>query len=217
MKIQVFSLLLYIFALVFGIFFLQPSFEDFLKLTKGVKLLEDNIAQEKKYFEELKILQKELEKYKEKTDKINFALPDQVNIVSLYKDLQNLSSISGLLFKEISYSVQPFKEKSSESQQGLTFQDNFATEGSLMAQTLQQPSQQQSFAGSEFVPEAPSLKVVQLSFNAEGTYRGLKEFIIRSRMSPRVLNIRNIKISKREDLKNIKILKFEFKLDAYSY
>ena len=91
-------------ALILGVMFAWPKFQEIREIQKEVKEKEARIQYEENYFSELRTTKIELEKYKTELAKISSALPSGVDfsVPSLFNFIQKAVSQSGLVLKSIS-------------------------------------------------------------------------------------------------------------------
>jgi Tfp pilus assembly protein PilO len=98
-------------ALIFGIFFVLPKYQELDILWQKIERREEELAKRKEYFQELQNTAEELKNYPEQLAKINSALPADPDLPALFDFIQKAASQSGLFLKSISHSAaQPSSE-----------------------------------------------------------------------------------------------------------
>ena len=92
-------------ALIFGIIFIVPKYQELDRLWQNIERKEEEVAKRKEYLQGLRNTAEELKNYSEQLDKINFALPPEPDLPALFDFLQKAASQSGLFLKSISHSA----------------------------------------------------------------------------------------------------------------
>lgn len=115
MSKPVINIIFIILALVFGIIFVLPKYQELDLWWQKIDRQEENIAKRKEHFQDLRNTAEELEDYSEQLTKINSALPSDPNLPVLFDFLQRAASQSGLYLKSISH----LSTKSSSEIEGL--------------------------------------------------------------------------------------------------
>ncbi|MFH1841321.1 MAG: type 4a pilus biogenesis protein PilO [Candidatus Nealsonbacteria bacterium] len=87
-------------AVVLGVFFLWPRYQDFQILQANIENKESELQSKKEYFSQIREAAEKLQDYKENLSKISSALPSAPDVSSLFNFLQNISSEAGLVLEE---------------------------------------------------------------------------------------------------------------------
>lgn len=91
-----------LFVLVFGSLFLMPKYQDFAMQNSEIKIKKQELEEVKKYYTNINQTMQELQKYGDQISKIDSSLPSDFSLASLLNFLQQTSSQSGLVLKNIS-------------------------------------------------------------------------------------------------------------------
>lgn len=98
-------------ALIFGIIFVLPKYQELDRLWQNIGREEEELSKRKEDLQDLRNTAEELKSYQDQLAKINFALPPDPDLPALFDFLQKAASQSGLFLKSISHSAtQPSSE-----------------------------------------------------------------------------------------------------------
>ena len=98
-------------ALIFGVVFVLPKYQELDVLWQKIDRQEEEVAKRKEYLQSLRKIAEELNNYQEQLDKINSALPSDSDLPALFDFLQRAASQSGLFLRSVSHSdSQPSSE-----------------------------------------------------------------------------------------------------------
>lgn len=101
-----------IIALIIGVFWSWPSYQAFLALRQEQNQKAQDVQTRTHYFNDLAALREKLQTFQTQLALLDWALPNDSSIPSLYGEIQSMAANSGLVLKSISSSVLP----SSQSQ-----------------------------------------------------------------------------------------------------
>ncbi len=96
-----------IMALIIGIFWSWPSYQAFFALHEQQNQKTREAEAQANYFKELGALQEKLQKFQSQLALVDWALPNDSSLPSLYGEIQSMAANSGLVLKSISSSVPP--------------------------------------------------------------------------------------------------------------
>jgi Tfp pilus assembly protein PilO len=101
------NIIFIILAMIFGIFFVLPKYQELDRLWQKIESKEEEIAERKEYFQDLRNTAEELKNYPEQLAKINSALPPDpdLDLPTLFDSFQKAASQFGLFLESISYST----------------------------------------------------------------------------------------------------------------
>ncbi len=94
-----------IIALIIGMFWSLPSYRAFLALREQQNQKTEEVQTRTNYFKELGVLEGKLQKFQTQLASIDWALPNDSSLPSLYGEIQSMAAHSGLILKSISSSV----------------------------------------------------------------------------------------------------------------
>ena len=103
MSKSVINIIFIILALVFGIVFVFPKYQELDRWWQKIDKQEENIAKRREHFQDLRNTAKELKNYPEQLAKINSAFPPDPNLPALFDFFQRAASQSGLYLESISH------------------------------------------------------------------------------------------------------------------
>jgi Tfp pilus assembly protein PilO len=104
---------LILFSLLFSYFFLWPKYIQFSDLKRAISELEKVLNSYQEYFKEIEDIFVKIKEKENEISKIKQALPLDPQIAETFNFLQKTASETGLLLKDVSFSVQK-SEKESE-------------------------------------------------------------------------------------------------------
>jgi len=148
-----------------------PKYQELSRLNLEIKHKKTEFQYIEEHFSEIHKLLEELENYKDKLEKVNFAFPsdDSLTLVSLLRFLVNTSSQTGLIFKELnSYSISVPK----------------TTSGKV------------SDSGDSL---SSRIKTISLSFEVSGSYSAFKNFLKTLERSAKIIEVEKTSFSFEEE------------------
>jgi len=103
------SIILIGLALILGVIFLWPSYQELNNLQVKIANKEMEIRYEDEYYEELSSISETLKEYQGELEKIDSALPTDQPLPSLLRYLQKATSENGIGLTNIALSIEPVK------------------------------------------------------------------------------------------------------------
>ncbi len=198
-KSPLFIGLFLIVAIIIGIFFTFPKYQEWLPLSKQITQLQSEITSQSAYFDSLKNTSDELKNYQDKVSKINSALPDNPSLSALSAFLNEKSSQNGLVLSKF---VKSATVKSKDIQKEITSAsaEEGATETGLTAST----------EGNLEIKETTIVLALT------GPYFSFRNFLDDLEKSSRLIEIEEVSLSPASD-KGEDIFNFNVRLKVYSY
>ncbi|HOK35355.1 MAG TPA: hypothetical protein PLL80_01760 [Candidatus Pacearchaeota archaeon] len=194
-KSPLFIGLFLIIALVMGVFFTIPGYQEWSSFSKEVNQLQLEIKNQDQYFNSLKNISEELKNYEDKVSKINAALPDDPSLSSLGAFFNEKASQNGLILNEL------IKSSTIESKDLSQEQTSSVEEGGTEATTSTQQNK--------------VVKETTLTLILTGPYPSLRTFLIDLERSARLIEIEEVSLSSSETGEGI--FNFNLRLKVYSY
>ncbi len=121
---------IFIIALVVGIFWTWPAYKDYSALLREQKQKQAEMQTREEYINNLVALDTQLQGSKDKLAKLDAAFPSDEDLPSLYSEVQQLASASGLVLRSITSSLSASGTAASQLQ---TIELNLSLEGSYTA------------------------------------------------------------------------------------
>ena len=172
MNRQIPIVIVFALALIVVVLWTWPSYQEFSALKNQVQVKEQELENRTSYFDHLKAIEQDLNERVDELAKLDAILPDNPEIPLLYDLVQRISSGSGLVFKEIFYTI----EKKEDSEAGI--------------------------------------REITVDVSVDGSYEGIKEFLLAARKAERMLDINSVSFSAP---KEGEIFKFSITISAFSY
>ncbi len=98
---QLFTIFFFFVSILIILLLVFPQYQNWSFLKQRVDELKIELQNQENYFEEIKKIAVNLEKYKDPLSKIDSALPSNPSIPELFHLIKNFSSTSGLLLAKI--------------------------------------------------------------------------------------------------------------------
>lgn len=203
-KFQI-SIICFFLASTLTVVLVWPKYQDLKSLQFQIEEKKAELQSREEYSLKIKEIFEKLEKYQDQLAKIDSALPSDPSLPSLFHFLQNLSSRSGLVLKEISPgAVQEFSP-----------QPEFSPPEFSPPEFSPQPEfSLPEFSPPEFPPPQPQIKKIAINLTLSGPYSGFKNFLESLEKNSRLFEVSNISFSSPEEEE---IFDFKLKIETHSY
>lgn len=99
-------------VLILGVLVIWPKYQEFVGLGDRVEAKKSELQYNEEYFQELEEIKEKLEEKEEEVAKIDSALPQERSLPPLFDFIQEISSESGLIFKNLSPFAATYLEES---------------------------------------------------------------------------------------------------------
>lgn len=202
LKSPLFIGLFLITALVVGIFFTLPKYQELLSFSQEVARFQAEVQNQAVYFNSLKSASEELKNYQDKISKINSALPEDPSLSTLSAFLNQKAFQNGLILKKI------VKASTTKSEEIKAEEEEAITEATTELATTTDEN-------ISAIEENQELQETIVNLSLIGSYPSFRNFLSAVERSARFIEVEKISINQSKERDNI--LNFDLELKIYSY